>query len=67
LNNCLFSYVIIGITRDNFEGRHVTRLSYEAYEPMALQELNGLCDSARQKFTDIKHIAIYHRLGLVVN
>jgi len=63
----LFSYVIIGITRDNFEGRHVTRLSYEAYEPMALQELNGLCDSARQKFTDIKHIAIYHRLGLVVN
>jgi len=57
----------IGITRDNFEGRRVSRLSYEAYEPMALQELNRLCDNARQKFADIEHIAICHRLGLVFN
>lgn len=45
----------------------MSRLSYEAYEPMALQELNRLCADARQKFTDIKHIAICHRLGLVFN
>lgn len=57
----------LGITRDNFEGRRVSLLSYEAYEPMALQELNRLCDDARRKFTDIKHIAICHRLGLVFN
>jgi molybdopterin synthase catalytic subunit len=57
----------IGITRDNFEGRRVARLSYEAYEPMALQELNRLCDNAREKFPGIEHIAICHRLGLVFN
>ncbi|CAM4741435.1 unnamed protein product [Rotaria magnacalcarata] len=51
------------ITRDNFEGRRVTRLSYEAYEPMALKELNRLCDDARRKFVNIEHIAISHRLG----
>jgi molybdopterin synthase catalytic subunit len=53
----------IGITRDNFEGRRVSRLSYEAYEPMALQELNRLCDDARRQYSDIEHIAISHRLG----
>ncbi|CAF4214871.1 unnamed protein product, partial [Rotaria sp. Silwood2] len=55
------------ITRDNFEGRRVSRLSYEAYEPMALQELNRLCDDARQQFANIEHIAICHRLGLAFN
>jgi hypothetical protein len=34
---------------------------------MALQELNRLCVDAREKFADIKHIAICHRLGLVFN
>ncbi|CAF4196092.1 unnamed protein product [Rotaria magnacalcarata] len=57
----------IGITRDNFEGRRVTRLSYEAYEPMALKELNRLCDDARRKFVNIEHIAISHRLGSAFN
>lgn len=45
----------------------MTRLSYEAYEPMAFQELNRLCNDARKKFADIEHIAICHRLGLVTN
>jgi len=53
----------VGITRDNFDGRPVSRLIYEAYEPMALQELKRLCIEARHQFTDIKHIAICHRLG----
>lgn len=57
----------IGITRDNFEGRRVLRLSYEAYEPMALQEMNRLCDDARQQFPNIEYIAICHRLGLAFN
>ncbi|CAF1305054.1 unnamed protein product [Adineta ricciae] len=55
-----------GVTRDNFEGRQVTRLFYEAYEPMVLQELHRLCADARRQFQDIKHIAICHRLGEVV-
>ncbi len=63
----IFFSSCIGITRDNFEGRRVSRLSYEAYQPMALQEMNRLCDNAREKFPGIEHIAICHRLGLVFN
>ena len=29
-----------GITRDNFSGKTVTKLSYEGYVPMAEKELN---------------------------
>lgn len=43
----------------------MTRLSYEAYEPMALKELQRLCNDTRKKFAHIEHIAICHRLGLV--
>lgn len=53
----------IGITRDHFEGRRVSRLSYEAYESMALKELHRLCEEARRQYSDIEHIAICHRLG----
>jgi molybdopterin synthase catalytic subunit len=64
LHYLLFQH-FTGITRDNFEGRQVSMLSYEAYEPMALQELNRLCDGARQQFADVERIAICHRLGLL--
>ncbi len=29
-----------GVTRNNFQGKEVIRLEYEAYEPMALKKLN---------------------------
>lgn len=32
---------------------------------MALQTLTKICDQMRTKWDDIKHIAIYHRLGHV--
>lgn len=43
----------------------VVSLEYEAYEAMALQTLTKICEQMRNNWTDIKHIAIYHRLGLV--
>ncbi|XP_034941027.1 molybdopterin synthase catalytic subunit isoform X2 [Chelonus insularis] len=42
----------------------VLKLEYEAYEPMALKELKNICDKIREKW-DVKHIAIFHRLGEV--
>lgn len=33
-----------GITRDNFNGRRVLRLEYEAYGPMALREMDRICE-----------------------
>lgn len=40
-------------------------LEYEAYDVMALKSLNKICDNMRDRWSDIKHIALYHRLGLV--
>ena len=60
---CCLSFFHSGITRDHFEGRRVSRLSYEAYESMALKDLHRLCDETRRRFADLEHIAICHRLG----
>lgn len=43
---CVFS----GITRaDEVDGRRVKALQYEAYETMAVQELEDLCAEARSR------------------
>lgn len=52
-----------GTTRDNFQGKTVTRLSYEGYVPMAEKELRKTCDDARKKFPGIHKIAAVHILG----
>lgn len=54
-----------GTTRNNFEGKTVLRLEYEAYEPMAKKELLKVCAEARKRFPSVDRIAIAHRLGLV--
>ncbi|XP_020708294.1 molybdopterin synthase catalytic subunit-like isoform X5 [Athalia rosae] len=41
--NCGAISTFIGITRDNFEEKKVIKLEYEAYEPMALKELQNVC------------------------
>ncbi|PZC72053.1 hypothetical protein B5X24_HaOG211978 [Helicoverpa armigera] len=57
--------LFIGTTRDNFEGKKVVRLEYEAYEPMALKALKSICEEVRDKWPAVHSIAIYHRLGIV--
>lgn len=56
--------VFLGTTRDNFEEKKVVRLEYEAYEPMAEQQLLKVCHDIRSKW-DVHHIAIVHRIGVV--
>ncbi len=34
-----------GTTRDNFEGKEVTHLEYEAYPEMALQSMLEICNT----------------------
>jgi molybdopterin synthase catalytic subunit len=41
------------------------KLEYEAYNSMALKAKTKICNEMRSKWPDIKHIAIYHRLGIV--
>ena len=52
-----------GITRNNFQGKIVTKLSYEGYQPMAVKELRKLCQEATEKYSGIQRIAAVHILG----
>ena len=54
--------LFIGNSRDHNQGRKVTRLEYEAYEPMALAALERLERDAREQFK-IATCRIVHRLG----
>ncbi|KAJ2944642.1 hypothetical protein O0L34_g3998 [Tuta absoluta] len=64
-DSCGAMSIFVGTTRDNFEGKKVVRLEYEAYEPMALKAMKSICDEVRRKFPTVHGIAIYHRLGNV--
>ncbi|XP_068782532.1 molybdopterin synthase catalytic subunit isoform X2 [Struthio camelus] len=57
--------LFIGTTRNNFEGKKVVHLEYEAYTSMAETEIKKICRDVRQKWPSVKHIAVHHRLGLV--
>lgn len=52
----------IGTTRDNTAGRSVLFLEYEAYRPMADQQLQRVAEEMKQKW-DLACVAIHHRLG----
>lgn len=51
-----------GIVRNQTRGRRTLYLDYEAYEPMALQEMEALVSEALNKY-QIRDLAIVHRLG----
>ncbi len=54
----------LGTTRDNFGGKAVTRLEYEAYDAMAIKKLHEVRDSLCVDY-GIEDIAIAHRTGRV--
>ncbi|XP_014211986.1 molybdopterin synthase catalytic subunit isoform X1 [Copidosoma floridanum] len=62
--NCGAISTFIGTTRDNFEQKKVLHLEYEAYESMAVKEMQKVCKMIRSKYA-VEKIAIYHRLGQV--
>jgi MoaE-MoaD fusion protein len=54
--------VFEGVVRDNTRGRRTLYLNYEAYEEMALKQMDSLAGQALQQFS-IRDVAIVHRLG----
>lgn len=56
--------LFIGTTRDNFDGKKVLRLEYEAYMPMAKKKMLETCHLLRTKW-NVEHIVIVHRIGVV--
>src|SRR5688500_4395534 len=51
-----------GTTRNNFNGKKVLKLEYEAYVPMAIKEMYKICKEIRTRWEVIK-IAMIHRIG----
>ena len=56
--------VFIGTVRDKTKDRKVIRLEFEAYDPMAIREMEKIANHALEKWP-IKHIAIHHRKGVL--
>ena len=54
--------VFDGIVRNNTRGRRTLYLDYEAYEVMALSQMQGLANEAKQQFP-VRDVALVHRLG----
>ncbi len=51
-----------GVVRDNTRGRCTLYLDYEAYEAMAMKQMEGLAMEARVRFA-VRGVSIVHRLG----
>ncbi len=51
-----------GVVRDNTRGRRTLYLDYEAYEAMALKQMESLAAEARERFA-VRGVSIVHRLG----
>jgi molybdopterin synthase catalytic subunit/molybdopterin converting factor small subunit len=54
--------VFDGVVRDNTRGRRTLYLHYEAYEEMALKQMESLAVEARERFR-VRGVSILHRLG----
>ncbi len=60
--NCGATVSLDGYVRQFTKGRETLYLVYEAYEPMALKEMEKLIEQARAQF-EIENAGIVHRLG----
>lgn len=54
--------LFLGTVRDNNQGRHVEHLEYEAYQEMALREMEHVAEEAQHRWP-LLGISIAHRLG----
>jgi len=54
----------VGLVREQNQGRRVSFLEYEAYEPLAVRALNRILDEARESWPDVR-LGVHHRTGRV--
>lgn len=59
---CGATVTLDGYVRKFTKGRETLHLVYEAYEPMALKEMQKLIEQAKRDF-EISNVGIVHRLG----
>ncbi len=61
-NDCGATVTLDGYVRQFTKGKETLYLEYEAYEPMALKEMEKIIAQARRQF-EISLVGIVHRLG----
>ena len=54
--------VFIGTVRNSTQNREVVKLEFEAYESMALKELQKIVEQVKERWP-VNEIAIHHRVG----
>jgi molybdopterin synthase catalytic subunit len=54
--------VFLGMVRDQSEGRSVVKLEYEAYEPMAVAEMQRIARELCAELPGVR-LAVLHRVG----
>jgi molybdopterin synthase catalytic subunit len=59
---CGATVTLDGYVRQFTKGRETLHLVYEAYQPMALKEMEKLIAAAKEQF-EISNVGIIHRLG----
>src|SRR4029453_3006001 len=52
----------VGLVRDHNQGRRVSFLDYEAYEPLAVRALGRIADEVARAWPDT-HVGVHHRTG----
>jgi molybdopterin synthase catalytic subunit len=56
--------IFIGTVRNATKGKTVIRLEFEAYEPMALAEMEKIAKQAIEKWP-VQKVLIHHRIGIL--
>lgn len=54
----------VGVVRDHTQAKKVVRLEFEAYEKMAVQEMDRIAEQALAEF-NIHRVSIHHRTGIL--
>ncbi|MGD1902900.1 MAG: molybdenum cofactor biosynthesis protein MoaE [Geitlerinemataceae cyanobacterium] len=55
--------VMSGMVRDNTQGRPVSYLEYQAYNPMAIAVFEQIEQQARQQWPNVTRLVVHHRTG----
>ena len=55
--------LMTGTVREQTEGKPVTYLEYQAYEPMATKIFQQIADRISQQWQDTNSVIIHHRVG----
>lgn len=61
-DDCGASAVFIGTIRDRFEGKQVRKVEIEAYDEMALQDMNRVVREITEKH-GVRAVSVVHRTG----